>query len=917
MTTRSNKCISFLIFFIIFYTVWHYIWFYYWKDSIWMNNLGTDIASFVANAIASYFLLYSFRKSKEKTRHFWLILCIGSVSYSIGNIIWYYKEIVLAQQVPEVSISDVFYLLFVLLYIVAFSYKIMYEHDMLYKLFIICDIAITASVVITLDYYFIIQNIVYDCDFTIFSKYVQVAYPIGALILLIISISLYFRPVSFTSKKVLYLLIFTLTTYAVFDSIYDYIRLFSPKIFLDTLEPAYQITFLLTALAGVFNTQNKNPVSQQIFSIEVEGKIRSYLPYIGTVILSILTLSVQHCSNILTVGLCSTFAFVLIRQILIRQQNQRLLTQLKQFNKDLEDRIELRTSDLVWQKDALFQSKQRFQSLYDHHPDPIFTLTLHGRFLNVNKAGTQMLGYEAKELLNKLYTSLVYEDDLPKIKETLDKATLKMSQALEVRAYHKNRDLYDVSVTVVPIVLKNKVKGAYVIVKDITEVKRQQEQINYLAYHDTLTGLCNRSCFTKKLEQAIEQAKITNEKIAVMFVDLDRFKVINDTLGHNTGDLVLKEVAQRLKKTIASQAGIARLGGDEFTILMRNYQDYTDVEKIAKSVLDAFQAPIEIDGHTLHVTPSIGISIYPDCGEDIISLLKQADVAMYNIKNNGKNNFTIYNENMNQQVQRKLRLEKDLYQALQKEELFLLYQPQIAIQTQQVIGMEALIRWQHPQLGVISPYEFIPIAEETNLVIPIGEWVLREACKQMKQWERMGYTHMKIGVNLSAAEFRQENFIDIVTSALKEIDLHPSYLDLELTERMAMMNEKETLTKLKQLKDLGIHTSIDDFGTGYSSLAYLSLYPINTLKIAREFITMAENSEEGKAIISTILSMSQALKMSVIAEGVETREQLEFLLREGCPQVQGYYFSKPLNKDDSTKFLEGFPFDVHKEEPLT
>ncbi|MFX3624446.1 MAG: putative bifunctional diguanylate cyclase/phosphodiesterase, partial [Ectobacillus sp.] len=386
----------------------------------------------------------------------------------------------------------------------------------------------------------------------------------------------------------------------------------------------------------------------------------------------------------------------------------------------------------------------------------------------------------------------------------------------------------------------------------------------------------------------------------------DRFKAINDTLGHGIGDLVLIEIANRLRTCIPPSAKLARLGGDEFTILTGHFQDIQIPKMIAQEILTAIQKPLQVEGHTLRVTPSIGIAIYPDAGEDLHSLLKHADMAMYTIKNNGKNNFSIYNEKMSQNMRRKLRLEQDLFNAIENKEIFLQYQPQIDIAANQVIGVEALVRWNHPQYGIISPCEFIPIAEETGLIAAIGEWVLREACSQMKAWKIGGFPELKVAVNLSAAQFKKESFVQTITTILRETGLDPCSLDLELTERIAMNNEAKTMQKLKALKELGIHISIDDFGTGYSSLAYLPLYPIDSLKIAREFINMAENCTEGKAIISTILSLAKTLNISVIAEGVETAEQLQFLKSYGCHRVQGYLFSKPLDKDACLRFLEEF-----------
>lgn len=905
MNLRLNKHLLFLFSFLCFYLIFHYIWLYIYRGDVFMTNMGSNAGCIIADLTASFSLWKTYKNSTEKTRRFWMFLALSCTSFLIGDGFWFYENGFFDMRDTPGSFSGLFFILFVIFYLIAFFYKITYEYDLLQKLFILCDIGTTFIAAITLEYYIIIGKILNQEAVSLFCKYVELMYPFTNILLLLICVSLYFQPLTFSSKRVLYVLISSVFFYVLADSVYSFLIYTHAKFSLDMLNPLYQISMILTAIAGVLNIRQPN-LKEHTNSEKKEDEIQLSLSYLAAICLSAFTLSQKSISYHLIIGLCTAFAFVLLRQALVRAQSKKLLTKLKQFNAELGSRIEERTRDLTEQQEALLQGEQKFKSLYEFHPDPIFTIDLQGRFQQVNKAGIILLGYQASELLGQSYQSLVYEKDLKQVLAASGSVMNGRSSSFEVRAYHKNRDVYYLNVTTVPIWKKDEVHGTYMMVKDITEMKMQQQQINFLAFHDTLTGLSNRRYFADDLEKAIRKAEIVKTRLAILFIDLDRFKVINDTLGHTIGDLVLIGVAQKLKVCTPLNGRLARLGGDEFTILIENYASREEIEYHANKILEILQEPVFVEGHTLHITPSIGIAIYPEAGEDAESLLKHADMAMYNSKNNGKNSFSVYNEEMSHKIRRRLRLEKDLYQALQFNELFLLYQPQIDIKKRRVIGMEALLRWKHPQLGMISPNEFIPIAEDTNLIIPIGEWVLREACRQMQAWNMIGHDSLKVGVNLSAKQFKQDRFIGTITSILQETGLAPHFLDLELTERIAMTNEEETLEKLKKLKELGIHISIDDFGTGYSSLAYLPLYPLDTLKIAREFIHMADSSQEGKAIISAILSLAHTLNITVIAEGAETKEQISFLYKHGCYQVQGYYFSRPISSDEAIRFLETF-----------
>lgn len=443
----------------------------------------------------------------------------------------------------------------------------------------------------------------------------------------------------------------------------------------------------------------------------------------------------------------------------------------------------------------------------------------------------------------------------------------------------------------------------YFVLTDMRNREFTVRQLTYLAYHDMLTGLPNRQKFQQTVGMSIRKAKLSGRKLSVMFIDLDRFKNVNDTFGHAFGDLLLTEAAERLKSGLHAGDCVSRQGGDEFTVLIKDTSQPQDAEKVAQQIIHLLSQPFAIDGHELRVGCSIGIAMYPQDGEDPITLMKNADTAMYRAKELGKNGYQFYKAEMNDTVIQKLVMEEWLNKALEQEEFVLYYQPQVDIFTARMNGMEALIRWNHPRLGFISPGEFIPLAEETGLIIPIGQWVLRTACKQNKAWQLAGFPPLKMAVNISPIQFHQHDFVQVVLDALQESGLEPRYLELEITEGIAMYHVDQVIQKLQTLRELGVHISMDDFGTGYSSLNYLKKFPIDKLKIAQQFVRDITVDPDDAAIVQAIMAMALSLKLNVIAEGVETEEQLSFLLDIKCREIQGYIYSKPVPANEFTDLM--------------
>ncbi|MBI3547158.1 MAG: EAL domain-containing protein [Gammaproteobacteria bacterium] len=439
--------------------------------------------------------------------------------------------------------------------------------------------------------------------------------------------------------------------------------------------------------------------------------------------------------------------------------------------------------------------------------------------------------------------------------------------------------------------------------KDITERMQAQERLQYLAYHDVLTTLPNRVLFMDRLEQALARAPRRARQLAVIFLDLDRFKVINDTLGHDFGDRLLQVLAERLGSCVREGDTVARVGGDEFAILLDDMASNDDVVFVARKIIEVFAKPLNVYQRELFVTTSVGISVFPNDGEDAKSLLKNADTAMYRAKEAGRNTYQFYSADMSVKAVERLTLETGLRRSLERNELVLHYQPLVDLKSGRIIAAEALLRWQHPQLGLVQPAEFIPLLEETGMIVAIGEWVMRQACHQAYAWQQQTKRPLRVTVNLSARQFSEPNLSAHVTQMLQETRLDPTLLEFEITESILMQHAASTIETLLRLGGLGCRFAIDDFGTGYSSLAYLKRFPIHVLKIDRSFVRDIPGDNDDAAIVSTIIAMAHNLKLQVIAEGVETEQQLAFLRASGCDAMQGYLFSRPVPAEEFARLL--------------
>ncbi len=525
--------------------------------------------------------------------------------------------------------------------------------------------------------------------------------------------------------------------------------------------------------------------------------------------------------------------------------------------------------------------------------------------LRVNYAFTTITGFVASDFagqrLDKLFGQQMEEALLDEIWHSVERDGQWKG---EVRGSRKNGESYLAWMAVtVTRDEQGKVTHYIVVINDITEIKEAQTRIHHLVNFDALTNLPNRSLFQDRLAQGIAQASRTEKKLALLRIDLDRFKNLNETMGHASGDLLLQKVAERLVGCVRKCDTVARLSGDEFAVMLTNFSNDADVIHVSRKVLSIFEQPFDLEGPEVYVTASIGVSIYPNDGDTVDELVTHAGAAMHHVKEHGRNAYRLYTDDLDATAFEHLVLENSLRRALEREEFVLFYQPQIDLGSGRVVGVEALIRWKHPDLGMVSPAQFIPLLEETGLILSVGQWVLQTACRQAKQWRDEGLGPIRMAINLSPRQIDQSNLVEQVAEALELSGLDPRSLDLEITESCLMGDVERSTRMLHELRQMDVNISIDDFGTGYSSLNYLTRFPIDTLKIDRSFVKDVTEDADDASLAKAIISMGHSLKLKVLAEGVETPEQLEFLRQYGCDEVQGFLFSMPLPADEVTPLL--------------
>jgi diguanylate cyclase (GGDEF)-like protein/PAS domain S-box-containing protein len=557
---------------------------------------------------------------------------------------------------------------------------------------------------------------------------------------------------------------------------------------------------------------------------------------------------------------------------------------------------------------AIRETEEKYRAIFEDSVVGIFQATPEGRLIRVNYALAHLHGYDSPEEMMAEVTNMVqnlFVDPNRMIELSKEVTGHYIVRGAEVEVYRKDRTRIWVQVTL--RVVRNAFNETLHYegtVEDITERKAAEKRVQFLAYYDALTELPHRTLLQDRLNTALADAQRRKEKVALLFLDLDRFKIINDSFGHAFGDMVLKSAAERLKSCVRARDTVARVGGDEFLIMLNGVSEVADVAIAADHLLSAMNAEFVIQDRSIYMSCSIGVSVFPDHGVDGESLIKNADGAMYSAKEAGRNVVRFFTDEMNAEATERLTLERTLRLALDKKEFFLAFQPQMEIATGEIVGFEALIRWQHPELGLIPPDKFIPIAENNGLILQIGEWVLLTACVQAQKWRESGLFAARMAVNVSAIQFRQENFRTLIKKVLQDTGLPPEYLELELTESLLLKNSDVMFSVLQELNEMGLKLAIDDFGTGYSSLSYLKQFHVDKLKIDRSFIKDIGIDSDAEAITLAIINLAKSLKLRVIAEGVENEQQMSFLREHKCDEIQGYYFSRPMTAAEiADKFL--------------
>ncbi|MCL6604428.1 MAG: DUF4084 domain-containing protein [Paenibacillus sp.] len=869
MKQRRFFIISVIYMFIV------YGWVFVFQDDFFMRILGINLFSILGAGVSCGILFRTCLRLSGQKRNFWLLLLLGTVSFIIAQSIWLYYQTAYNQVAPYPSEADLFWLIQYTLFLVALIYKRFTTREIsgIHSLF---NIIIFMAIATTFSLHFLFNPIFQSKDYSVLVLITNVAYPTLDLGFLFATVSLYYKSHFSLHKRVIFLILTGFVIQIIADSLHTYFLIVGTYVQASFIDPLWIAPLLLIGLAGSYaGDYSTEPCTAP--EVNPMGKKEiDLLPYVSVFILLFVMLFVRDQSvNALKIGLFVVTLLIMMRQVFIIRANRNLLIELKCKNEEL------------------VKSEERYRQVVEISPNAI-SVEMNGEIVYLNQAGLEMLGATSlKEIVGKSVLEIVPQEyyDTMKLRHRQVTTGNKAAKPYEFQIMRLDGKRMYVESSLTEIHY-NGAQAFLLVAQDITQRKKNEERIKFLAYYDELTGLPNRAKFHERLHKQIKFAESNNSLLAVLFLDLDRFKLINDTMGHGFGDLFLKEVAKRLDGITELKGMVYRLGGDEFCLIV-NQTTQEKVSALAQLIIDELSLPIILKKGEYFTSPSIGVSLYPNDGFHPDELIRLADIAMYKAKKYGGNNCQYYSSTLDDENYNKLKLDKELRKAIENNEFVIYYQPKVNLRTGQIIGLEALLRWEHPKRGLVPPMEFIPIAEETGLIVPIGRWVLEEACLQLKKWQGDKLSELTIAVNISPRQFRDKNLVQNISEILNETGLDAQCLEIEVTETV-MQNIQETSLLLQELKSLGVQISIDDFGTGYSSLSYLKHLPIDYLKIDKSFVNDITTCSKDEAIVQTIVDMGHHLKINIVAEGIENEQQLRSLVKLRCNVGQGYYFSKPL-----------------------
>jgi diguanylate cyclase (GGDEF)-like protein/PAS domain S-box-containing protein len=878
-----------------------------------MSNVGLCLGA-ISAAVACLFRARSFR---GRLRWGWAFVGLGVLSWGLGQACWVYLESFRGDEVPFPSLADVGYLGMVVLTPIGLMIMPSAAQALANRARSVLDGLMVAASLVLMAWIFVVEPLIRAGGDSALALYISLTYPLGDVV--IVTIVIYMLALQRSRGRTFSQLALVgagIVAFAISDIGYAYLNLIGvyasggpsdigwfvgfSLILLAARKPAPPATGAMPADEAAPADDNKTGEGGQPFGV--------LLPYV-VVLAALFTSVVWFARN----GQSDSFVAYTRSALILLIVGRQLLTLLE--NRNLTRNLEARVADRTAK---LFASEQRFHALVQHSSDVVTVVSTEAEVLYQSESVQRVFGYQAHWLSGRRLTNLIDRESAARLAEALRSVAGRpyATTVLELTVRHRDRRERQAEMTITNLLGDSSVGGLVLNTRDISERKELQDQLVHEAYHDALTQLANRALFRERVGEALQGRRRTDD-VTVLFLDLDGFKEVNDSLGHLAGDQLLVQVADRLRESVRDGDVVARFGGDEFAVLIRSAIGAPDAEMVAGRIVEGLHAPFGIDGREIHVQASIGLAsagMSTGAGAAVVlhdaetdgaeQLMRNADLAMYKAKSAGGSGFASYDPQMLSGLVERLELEADLRMALERGELKLHYQPTIDLADSRVVGFEALVRWQHPTRGLISPLDFIPIAEGTGLIVPLGRWVIAESCRQAVEWSaRNGGDPVKIAVNVSVRQFDRSDLPTMVGEVLAETGMPADRLCLEMTESVLMTDTEENLAQLVRLKELGVTLAIDDFGTGYSSLAYLRRFPVDTLKIDRSFVERLGEETDDAALANTIVQLGRSLGMSTVAEGIEEYGQLAALREMGCDYAQGFYFSRPVPAAEAGRLL--------------